>query len=510
MADSLHDYHRAVLEAMHRAGCAPSDPGVIVFDGRLHRFHVQDDKRGSRNGWFVLDDDGVPGGSFGSWRTGQPQTWRAEVREELTPEQRRRRERRIAEARARRREAQRALHERARARAGELWARARPLVDARHPYLVNKHVPAIGLRQLGELLVVPARDGDGGLHSLEFINPEGVKRFLKDGVVEGHFHGLGDPRGARALLLCEGYATGASLHRASGLPVMVCFNRANLLPVARDLRRRYPEARLVMAADDDRHTPGNPGRRDAQEAARWVGGAVILPDFTGLDRRSEPTDFNDLQVLGGVPRLQAALQTQLAAVLPGGAAPPPDNDPRPAVPGRQVGRLHHEDTAAREGEREPLPVAAMAAPARGAARGGGRCRTAGANRAALPGRDLPGADAVAASGANPGRRPGALLPKAYHRAGRLLPALLPAARRARRPRDPHGREADPPAVRDASLDARRRHPPAAAGQQRLSDARNQRRHRGGGDPLQAPHRPGGGFRRGRDSERGAGQARLAV
>lgn len=45
---------------------------------------------------------------------------------------------------------------------------------------------------------------------------------------------------------------------------------------------------------------------------------------------------------------------------------------------------------------------------------------------------------------------------------------------------------------------------------RLSDARNPRRHRGRGGPFHAPHRPGGGFHRGRDSERGAGEARRAV
>lgn len=338
MVDARFDLHRAVLDAMRRAGCPPSDPGVIVFDGGLHRFHVEDDKPGSRNGWFVLYGDGIPAGSFGSWRSGQSETWRAEVREALTPARRRRQEQWIAAAQMRRLEELHARRARARVRAAALWNRARAGVDARHPYLVNKQVPAIGLRQLEDWLVVPVCDGAGLLHSLAFIHAGGSKRFLQGGAVEGHYHVLGDLRAARALLLCEGYATGASLHRASGWPVVVGFHCANLLPVAQDLYRHFPQTALVIAGDDDRYTPGNPGRRAAEEAARRVGGAVILPDFTGLATASEPTDFNDLQVLGGLSRLQASLQGPLAAALPAGVRPP-ETATHPLTPGRGAGRL---------------------------------------------------------------------------------------------------------------------------------------------------------------------------
>ena len=134
MADGQTEHHRAVLDAMRRAACAPADPAVIVFDGRLHRFRVEGDHRGSRNGWLVLHDDGLPAGVFGSWRTGQPHRWRAEGGEALTPEQRRREERRIKEARAQRAVEERSRREQARVRAGSLWAQARPAEDD-HPYL---------------------------------------------------------------------------------------------------------------------------------------------------------------------------------------------------------------------------------------------------------------------------------------------------------------------------------------------------------------------------------------
>ncbi|MEE4377679.1 MAG: zincin-like metallopeptidase domain-containing protein [Candidatus Competibacteraceae bacterium] len=326
---SLYEHQRAVLDAMHAAGCAPVKPEVIVFDGVLHRFQVEGDKKGSRNGWLVLYGDDLPAGKFGSWKTGVSVAWCATAVQELTPAQRREREREIAKAQARRRREELARQARAQARANRLWRRANPTVDFRHPYLVRKQVPAIGLRQLGDNLLVPIRDPAGTLYALQFINPQGGKRFLKHSAIEGHYHTLGNPNGADTLLLCEGYATGVSLHRITHLPVVIAFNAGNLLPVAQTLRQHFPQSRLVIAADDDRLTTGNPGRTFAEDAARAVNGAVMLPDFTGLDTRTDPTDFNDLQVLGGLPRLRVQLVRALQStpVIPApvefASGPPP-------------------------------------------------------------------------------------------------------------------------------------------------------------------------------------------
>ncbi len=44
--------------------------GVIIADGKLHRFHIEGDKPKNKNGWFVLYPDGLPSGAFGSWKSG--------------------------------------------------------------------------------------------------------------------------------------------------------------------------------------------------------------------------------------------------------------------------------------------------------------------------------------------------------------------------------------------------------------------------------------------------------
>ncbi|HRY16348.1 MAG TPA: hypothetical protein P5330_10825, partial [Candidatus Competibacteraceae bacterium] len=207
MIDGRCDLTQTVLEAMVRAGCAPSDPQVIVFDGIRHRFHIDGDRSGSRNGWFILYADGLPAGAFGSWKTGCSATWRAETPPAWTAVERQAWHRQRVATRTQRAVEAQVRREQARVRAAALWARAQPWVDAQHPYLVKKQVAAVGLRQRGSCLLVPVCDLDGALHSLAFISAKGEKRYLKAGAVEGHCHLLGALDNAKTILLCEGYAT---------------------------------------------------------------------------------------------------------------------------------------------------------------------------------------------------------------------------------------------------------------------------------------------------------------
>jgi putative DNA primase/helicase len=68
-----------------------------------------------------------------------------------------------------------------------------------------------------------------------------------------------------------------------GFATVAAFDSGNLLSVAKALHERYPDKQIVIAGDDDRHlelTQGiNPGGSKAEEAARAVGGKVLLPIF---------------------------------------------------------------------------------------------------------------------------------------------------------------------------------------------------------------------------------------
>ena len=203
--------------------------------------------------------------------------------------------------------------------AERIWAASRP-APPDHPYLVRKGVDAHGLRVYKGVLVVPVRDLAGVLHSLQFISPGGVKRFLQGGRVHGLCCWVGplpESTGSTPFTVCiaEGFATGASLHEASGHAVAIAFHAGNLGPVASAIRARYRGARIVVCADDDVNTPGNPGRTLAREAARQVGGWLAVPDF-GDARPADATDFNDLHRLRGLSAVLTSLNGAAAPASP--------------------------------------------------------------------------------------------------------------------------------------------------------------------------------------------------
>lgn len=188
---------------------------------------------------------------------------------------------------------QRERQAQAAAEASQRWLASAPVLD--HPYLTAKGVKAHGLRALGGLLLVPLRDANGVLHSLQFISPDGGKRFISGGKVKGCYFSIGRPSGR--VLICEGVATGLTLFEDSGHATAIAFNSGNLLPVAKALRAKFPCVDLVLCADDDHATPGNPGLTAATEAARQVGGLLAAPDFSGLQRGPKDSDFNDVRRL---------------------------------------------------------------------------------------------------------------------------------------------------------------------------------------------------------------------
>lgn len=202
-----------------------------------------------------------------------------------------------------------AKHDAARERANMIWAEALPAQT--HAYLIRKGIQAPGLRLHEGRLVVPLRDVDGVMHSLQFIDAEGNKKFLPGGKITGTFYSIGaEP--SDTLLICEGMATAHSLNDATGKTVAAAMNCGNLAAVAKTLRHKYPGIKIILCADDDRETAGNPGSTKAREAAQAVDGFTAIPDF-GNDRPEGLTDFNDLHQAQGLGTVKRSVD---AAMLP--------------------------------------------------------------------------------------------------------------------------------------------------------------------------------------------------
>ncbi len=279
------------------AGAGLQPPADVYADGLLHRFSPTG-KRSDTSAWYVLHADGLAAGVFGCWKAGLTSTWCSKADNDMSAIERSSHRERIRAMRA-----QRDADEKQRLRgeadkAGARWLAA----DTRcsHPYLARKGVPAYGIRQDGDVLLVPLRDTAGRLHSLQTIDADGNKRYR--GRKKACYHAIGRPQGL--VVVGEGYATCASIHAATGHAVACAFDSGNLAPVAAALRAKYPDLLLVLAADDDHATEGNPGVTAATAAALAVGGYVVKPQFSAA-RPPRATDFNDLHSLDGLAAVRA-------------------------------------------------------------------------------------------------------------------------------------------------------------------------------------------------------------
>jgi putative DNA primase/helicase len=166
---------------------------------------------------------------------------------------------------------------------------------------------------------------DKTVHSVQAILPDADnplkrdKTYLAGGDKRGHFFRIGQPKihnDKHVVLVAEGFATAASLHKSTGHCVFVAFDAGNLKPVAKAIRDKVKTATIVLCADNDRFTAGNPGRTRARQAAAAVGGLVALPEFDGapIDGDKKGTDFNDLAMMSGTHDDAAVIAVIEAAI----------------------------------------------------------------------------------------------------------------------------------------------------------------------------------------------------
>lgn len=333
----------SLLSAMREFDIVPTEQ--LVFDGRLHRFHVEGDRKTKRNGWYVAYFDEHPAGIFGcKKRLGDDKKkWscRDIKAKPLTSAERKvMRDKAIAQKKQRDLEITR-LQSEAAADAHATYEAAKPCLS--HPYLKRKHIDPlpdyvkvrVGTwemvdRENGEMrlvsdsmLMIPIygmREGARVILSLQGIMGDGTKLFWKGGAIQGNYFTIGKPRD-QIVLICEGFATGVTLARCTGHAVAVAFTAGNLVAVAKEARRRMPACKIFICADNDQWTLTpipNPGVHFAKLAAQAISGTAVVPQFATDVSETKETDFNDLETLEGVD----AVREQLERVL---NPPPPNN-----------------------------------------------------------------------------------------------------------------------------------------------------------------------------------------
>ena len=310
----MSDHIEAFIDAMQEAGIGPSDKVAIKDDDKINRYTIDGDKPKSENGTYMLkcDVDGFACGWFRSHKEGITHSWHSKAKRGLSDEEKQAHRDRVADARKKRDAEIKAAHDAASKRASEIWAAADKTGTT--GYLDRKGCGLNGARIHKGMVAVPMYS-DAVLVGLQFIKDDGGKVFLTDVEKQGAYHSMRGPD-MSVIRICEGFATGAAIREVfHENPVIVAFDAGNLKPVCVAMRKKYPDANIIICGDNDQWTikqdgtPWNPGVEKAQQAAVAIGGAhVVVPPFSN-DSPDRFTDWDDFLRTCGIDETKEAMST---------------------------------------------------------------------------------------------------------------------------------------------------------------------------------------------------------
>jgi putative DNA primase/helicase len=258
--------------------------GAIIADSTLHRIHIQGHKSGSKNGAYILHTSGGTAAGWGmDFKTGNSFKWREDGRQpklssaDLAA---------IEAAKIQRQKEQVELHRQTAQKARKLWKGA-IYADSNNDYCYRKNVQPHGCKTMGSgslkgVLIVPLYDAGNKLVNLQFIQPDGAKRFLAGGKKKGCFFTMGEP--TETILIAEGFATAASLFEYHGLQTCVAFDAGNLKEVALLVRAKHTGREIIICGDNDL---SGVGQTKARAAALAIGGKYYVPPTPGHDWNDE-------------------------------------------------------------------------------------------------------------------------------------------------------------------------------------------------------------------------------
>ncbi|EPH5495054.1 LPD7 domain-containing protein [Escherichia coli] len=300
--------------------------GLPQMDGAIHRVATRDDKKGAKSGAYKAYLDGRPAGWYRDYRSADdsPTNWVFSGGEQHDPLARLHLR---AFAQQQRDDNARKLQQQYNKQARYARSYINQLPQAtEHEYLTRKGIlaaPGVRLNNKNEL-VIPFSNSRGEIRSYQRIPVTGGKdaRILKDSEKTGNWFTFGTPENGRPLLFAEGYATAASLHEATGLPVLMTVDAGNMIDVAENARQIWTDSPFVFCADNDHQRKINKGVSSAQKAAASTHGEVIIPAFTEAEKAQGLTDFNDLDASRGRDAFQHVMNAQLKHI----GIPTPNSD----------------------------------------------------------------------------------------------------------------------------------------------------------------------------------------
>lgn len=299
--------------------------GLPVMDGATHRVPTKADKNGVKSGVYKGYLDGRPAGWYRDYRSSEAKAtnWTFSGGADADP---RTKLHLRAQAQQNREDSARALALQYNTQAGYATRYVNSLPQATESeYLTRKGVLAApGVRITPKQdLVVPFSNAEGQIRSYQRIPPTGGKdaRILKNSEKTGNWFTFGSPQNGKPVLFAEGYSTAASIHEATGLPVLMTVDAGNMIAVAENARTVWPDSKFIFCADNDHQLknqltgePENKGILSATRAAELTNGEVIAPAFTQVEIEQNLTDFNDMILSRGKDLARHLINVQLHAI----------------------------------------------------------------------------------------------------------------------------------------------------------------------------------------------------
>ena len=324
---NLDDIRTQVLDFMRANDIDPPDEPLII-DGLLHRYKTKRDHHGETSGAYCIFPEDWPAGWVQDWRKGDAITWSFD-REKLGGEAKSffddERYKKAVELSKQHQEQLRKEREHQKAIASEqariLFEDTPDTQDDFFPYLQRKMVKPYGVKFLrpysanDEIMLVPLYNINGRIQSLEYIYPDGSKKYFLYAPKKGGFCPIGLQGNPDTILVGEGYATMATVHMLTGKPCVAAMDCGNLLPVCEALKEKYPKARIIITADNDHKGEHNAGMEKANEVCNNLHLAgVVAPEFSKDD---DGTDWNDYYIAHGAKLTAKLLHERIRwALLP--------------------------------------------------------------------------------------------------------------------------------------------------------------------------------------------------
>ncbi len=312
-------------QVLREAGFVLPDNGLPEMDGKRHRVAAEGDKAGSKSGVYQGFMDGRPAGWYQNHRASEGKVnWTSTGAYQYDPAESIKQRALAAQKRWDREiKSQNDYARIAKTLAGH-WSKM-PAAPDSHAYLSRKSVPAAAGVKLDKYdnLVIPLRNTAGELRTLQYIKPDGTKNLKKDAEKTGNFFVVGGELSPQLpILYAEGYATAASLHQATGIPVVMTVDAGNMVTVSRNLKALYPDTAHIILGEDDFTKTDNKGLNKAREAAAAIDGTYIIPQFTESERAQafagtgSFSDFNDIHSSRGLDAVCDQLSPVLDPLLP--------------------------------------------------------------------------------------------------------------------------------------------------------------------------------------------------